>query len=788
MKKKYYAVKSIDGTTVNKIYDTWEECRNVVECHDAKHKSFTTRQEAEDFLKKGKESDSFQSTLDISQTVVKCCYNYTRFKNTETGYMVVSYTDSKGNNITCVGYNLPEEKDVLCIFTGGFKSSKYGWNFEVSDISFERNLTKDSIITYLSCGTFKGIGEKTAQRIYNMFGADTYRIFDEEPEKLMKVKGITKAKYDTIMESYGEQRKLRDITTFLIEHGLSPRYAVVLVEKYGSSALSIIKMNPYALCKLKGITFETADQVATQLNKPADSAERFNACVTSILRENEVNGDTGMELQELQEKTFAILNNKGINSFPEGTKEWYRMLSDKDLVIRRLEIEKGNVKQYVFLSQVYKMEQDCARLTTRLAKTVIPPKDLEGIVDEAELSCGIHLDKEQRKAVIIALSNPFTVITGGPGTGKTTLIKVLNASFELLHSDKKRVFLAPTGRAARRLSESIEEPAYTIHSRLGLGLEDKNRDSDESIHNSLVVVDEASMIDIRLMYKILRAINTDCQVVFVGDINQLPSVGPGRVLQDLIESKLVPVIVLQHIYRQDKNDRICENAQNINNGINDIKNGNDFTIHEISEAEKIEDKMVELYIERVQQYGLGNVMCLCPYKNGHAGVVSMNMRLQETLNPSRGELEVIANGYSIRRHDLVMHVNKNTELASNGDIGKVRRVEKKNGKLTAEVVINGELIEYNGDNLENLTLAYATTVHKSQGSEADGVIFCLSDFHYGMKYRAIPYVAVSRGKKHDDFVGSLNALAEAIANIKQTQRISLYGRFMKIEAGGFVYV
>lgn len=787
MKVKYYAIKTIDGKKVNKIYSTWDECKKIVEHHNAKHKSFKTKEAAEAYLN-GCEAPAEPSNVDTSKTMVKCRFIHTIFKSTESGYMVATYKIDDDTKIKCIGYNLPEESDVLCIFNGVFKNSeKYGLNFEVTGISFERITTKDSILTYLSCGTFRGIGLKTAQRIYDMFGSDTYRIFDEEPERLLQVKGITRTKYAKIMESYAEHRKLRDVTTFLIDNGISPRYAIPLTDKYGISTLSVIKENPYVLCRIKGITFETADNTALRLNKPADSADRFNACLVSVLRDNELTGSTGMELKELQTKTFETLSNRGINSFPESTKEWQRMLSDKEIIIRKLEIEKGNVKQYVFLAQVYKMEHECAIMTTSLAQKMIPHNDVESIIDEAEITCGIHLDKIQRNAVVLALNNPFTVITGGPGTGKTTLIKVLNTAFSILYPGKKKVYLAPTGRAARRLAESIEEPARTIHSHLGIGI-DNSRESDELIKNSLIVVDESSMIDIRLMHKILKSINDDCQIVFVGDINQLPSVGPGRVLQDLIESRLVPVIKLQRIYRQDKNDRICENAHNINNGIDDIRNGNDFTFYEISDPALIEDKMVELYLQRVAEYGLGNVMCLCPYKEGRAGVISMNMRLQEALNPTKNELEVNANGYTIRRDDIVMHVNKNTENASNGDIGKVRRIIKKDGKLTAEVVINGDLIDYCRDDLENLTLAYATTVHKSQGSEAESVIFCLADFHYGMLYRAIPYVAVSRGKKHDDVVGTASAMKKAIENIKQTQRVSLYGRFMKIEAGGFVYV
>ena len=785
----YYAVKMIDGKKVNMVFPKWEGmggCEEVVKYHQCVYKGFRTRIEANQFLEKGtQELDTSEMT---KENEIHGEYMRTVFENESDGYVVALYKITNGEEVVCVGYNLPKDKTVSCVFQGEFKRGKYGWNFMVSSMQEIRKETKDSIVAYLSCGAFKGIGEKTAERIYAKFGKETYRIFDEEPERLMEVKGITKKKYATIMACYEEKKGLREITTFLIERGISPRFGAKLANQYGSDTLELIKKNPYLLCNMEGITFETADAVAKEMNIPADTKERFNACVLSVLKDDEANGNSGMELNQLQEKVFSIMNNRGDGILNNSNAEWVRMLQEKELLVRKLDINGEGVKTYIFPKKLFQIEQESSKNLTKLAGFTPPQTDIDAYIKEAEEEAGIELDDVQKEAIISCLNAGVSIITGGPGVGKTTIIRCINSIYEKMYPYKERIYLAPTGRASRRMTESIGEDASTIHHYLKLGINTGKEESDVEIEDSLVVIDEFSMVDMRLFYKLSKAICHGCQLVLVGDIDQLPSVGVGRVLQDIIESNLVPVVKLLRIYRQSNDDVICENANKINNGDTDIREGRDFKIHEISDANEIEKVMAELVVERVKEYGLGNVMCLCPYKKGAAGVISMNNILQEMLNPEEiGKSECKANGIIIREGDLVMQIARNTDDASNGDIGIVKHIYKEYGKPSIEVLINGVQVLYEGEDLELLTLAYATTVHKSQGSEAEAVVFCLSDFHYGMKYRNIPYVAVSRGRKIVDFVGSMNAMKEAINNKKQTQRVSLFGRFLKMAAGDFVY-
>ena len=355
----------------------------------------------------------------------------------------------------------------------------------------------------------------------------------------------------------------------------------------------------------------------------------------------------------------------------------------------------------------------------------------------------------------------------------------------------QQVFLAPTGRAARRMEESIGESAETIHHMLGLVQDaDFEKENDITLENTLIIVDELSMVDIRLMHCLLTHIGKDCILVLVGDINQLPSVGAGRVLQDIIESNAFPVTELKHIHRQDVDAKIYMNAHNINNGIHAIENGSDFKFHELEMDEQTEAQMVDRVVEQTHKYGLGNVMCLCPYKKGFCGVERMNALVQQKLNPKTDDYapEISANGYHIRKGDLVMWIEKNTEDASNGDIGIVQDIISSNKEKIVYVRFNKNDIKYESADFKYLTLAYASTVHKSQGSEASAVISCLFDRHKHMIYRAIPYVSISRGKSMVDFYGSMKVLFEAIDNVQQLQRVSLFGRFLKLDAGCFVYV
>lgn len=807
---KYYAVKSIDGKTVNKLYTDWEGangCAVAVTHHKSVFKSFKTEVEARNFLhskpiadyaKPRKYSgfaddetpintDDTESDLVMNEEMeIRGQFINPVFENEDTGYCVFSYKVSDRGRIRCVGYNLPKEKNSICIMRGEYVTNKYGLNFEVKSYEIERKTTKAGVIEFLCL--LDGVGKALAGRIWDEFGKDTYKILENDVERLVCVQGISLDKAKKIKSAYGKVQSISELSKFLIEYNIAPKFAKKIVNKYGTDALDKIKKNPYLLFEISGITFESSDSLAMKMNMPKDSAKRFNACIRSILLEGELNGDTGVEVSELQKKAFSILK---MDNAEESQKEWMRMFKDKELHAVRLDMNGTGLKQYIFSDSVYQMEKKCAKMISELATFKPESKNWDKLIVKSEVNDTLLLDATQIDAVINGLSYGMTVIMGEPGTGKTTTIKKIRDLAEQEFPEMKQVFLAPTGRASRRMEESIEQGAETIHHALKLGIQDDDYDKEEvKLENSLIVIDEMSMVDIRLMYKLLKAIKPGCIVILVGDINQLPSVGAGRVLQDIIESHIVPVTELKHIHRQDMDARIYINAHNINNGIHDIQDGSDFKFHTLPMSEQTEKEMVDRVVEQTDKYGLGNVMCLCPYIKGMCGVERMNAMIQQRLNPkhSNYEMEIITNGYTIRTGDLVMQIKRNTEEATNGEIGIVKDIDRVEDKPCVFVQFDKNCVKYKKGDFEYLTLAYASTVHKSQGSEAKAVISCLWDYHSNMKYRAIPYVAISRGKSMVDFYGSRSALDEAIDNIKQLQRISLFGRFLKYEAGEYVHV
>lgn len=788
-----YAIKSIDGKEVNITYDNWNDCKNLVIGHKCVYKSFTDEETdaLNDFLAATITVDNFGKGYDVIDTSITAFngkYLLTRFEN--NNYFINVYQTKKGKRVTCKGYNLPNNKNLLYSFSGKYvENKKYGMDFIVESFDTVIEDSKDGIVAYLSSGLFKGVGEKKALAIYKEFGPHTMHVIENEPERIKYVKGFSKKSALELGEAYKNSLESKEITQFLLKYGISQKYAIDYYKQKGKTALSYIKQNPYQLCRLyKAIDFETVDAIAKDIGLKPNNPDRIDYCIIHVLNSNKKSGDIGMEYQSFCKKTIQML--KEVTK-DELYAEIVKLSKAQTIVIKKLE-HKGKLQAFIFHKEIYDKEVSIAKDIIRIknGKPKLTIKNVSKIVKDLEDEKGIELDSLQEKAIVTALeTSAFSVITGGPGMGKTFIEKFIIDVYK--DASGQAILMSPTGCATRRMEESTGSSASTIHSYLEIREgDDLSYISDEDeieIENKLVVVDELSMLDTPTAYRLFSAIKDGCRVVLIGDVNQLPSVGPGAILRDIINSGVVDVTVLEKIYRQKPDAKISENANIINSGEGEITEGSDFHIHEYKNMEDVKNEIADLYVKRTRKYGFGNVMCLCPYKEHTAGVHDMNKTLQDLVNPkdnSKHELKVKTN--ILREGDLVMHINCNTDEASNGDVGIIEEIDSDSKIIN--VKINNKLVAYEGEKLTNLTLAYARTVHKSQGQQAPSVIFTLTNFHRGMLYKNIPYVAISRASEEADFVGDLDALYTAMKNEVKNERITVMGKFLTYYGGGFVRV
>lgn len=809
METLIYAVKSVENKEINKIYESWDGedgCKAIVFGKPAVYSSFTSREEAINFLKNAPVSiDTYGKGYIPSQKgkhIMYGKYKFDRCKERENGFSVRIYETPNGEKFCCVGYGLPSNDKLMYAFTGEFSNNpKFGYEFVVESYVEHITSSKNDIINYLSCGIIKGIGPKRAELIYEKFKGQTLEMLEKTPEKLLSIKGISKKGLKKIVDSYNDSKASREIIYFLLKYGISQKYGMKLFSAYGSRSLACVKENPYILSEIRGLTFLDADRVAKDIGFPLNSEERFFSCAFHVLKNNELSGNTGMETKLFQAEVYKLLEDKHFSK-NDVFDHTCRLVKKGVLKVFSLESIDHTVKQYIFTKAMCTTEYNIAENILRIKNDTRKPVALEvvsSLITSMERKYSIYLDEIQRKAVTDAFVYGISVITGGPGSGKTTIIRFISEIYTTLYENNTRVFLAPTGRAARIMTESTKEEAQTAHSFLHIFDGNDLPENDVIINSSLVVVDEFSMVDVFLANSLFHSMAKDNICVLVGDIDQLPSVGPGAVLRDIIESNVIHVTRLAKIYRQGEDTEIYENSKKINEGKTDIKEGRDFHFYETSSMEDIKHMMGELYVKRVKEFGLMNVMCLCPFRDHIAGITDMNVYLQNLVNPySPHKNEITYHKTVYREGDIVMHTKDNTKAAANGDIGIISFVgklydkdgEEIEGDFSIIVEINGTTIEYTKDTVEKLVLAYATTVHKSQGSQADAVITCLSNFHKSMLYRNIPYVAVSRGKKQVDAIGEMDAWKKAILNLDptKTQRITLTNYYLKLLNSEFVKI
>ena len=669
--------------------------------------------------------------------------------------------DSAGNMVTqvkAVGYCLPIADNLRYELQGHWsKNPKHGVQFEVENYDEVITPTKEGIIAYLSSGQIKGIGPKMAEKIYDAFGLTALDVLDKEPERLLSISGISTAKLKKICDSYLANRGARDVVAFLTPHGITPNRAVKLYKEYGDRAMDIVKNHPYQLCEIAGIGFKTADRIAMSMGFDQLSVERVDEGILYALTDAEGKGHLCMEKHAFIKACLKVLDT------PQLTEEMVANRAARLVYSGKLVSYQGNV----YRSKTAYAESNLAELLSRQLRSARSHSygDLDVALDAEELRMKVKFAPEQREAVKMALTQGVSVITGGPGTGKSMILRAILDIYRRQNPGKEICLCAPTGRAARRMEQATGLAASTVHKALGLlAGEDGDYGEPQALDADIILVDEVSMMDIYLAGRLLEAVKSRAQVVLIGDSDQLPSVGPGAVLSEMIASERIPVVRLDKVFRQNDGSRIAVNAKLIRHGNLSLEYGNDFRFVDSANLSDSASRIAELYMQEVARYGVDNVAMLSPYRQKtETGVNALNEMLRELVNPpDEGKPEVVCGKRKFRVGDKVMQV-KNFEDVSNGDIGYIRNIFKFGDETTVCVDFgDGRNMEYDSSELDMLDLGYASTIHKAQGAEYQSVIINLQCAHHIMLTRPLIYTAITRGKDRVIIVGERRALCISI--------------------------
>ena len=711
------------------------------------------------------------------------------FKNEENGY-TIAYLANENDEITIVGCMPTLSVGESIEVEGKWVNHKtYGSQFEVNSFMPITPSSLEGIYVYLSSGMIHGIGEKMAKRIVDKFGVDTLDIIQNTPERLTEVEGIGMKKVKQIQESYEENRELRNIIIQLSPYGITPNYCLRIYKKYKEKAIDIINKNPYRLAEdVRGIGFKIADEIASKIGIDKYSPERIMQGIIYTLNQSLASGHTYLPKQILIEQSVKIL----------GVEPKFVENGIMDLAYnQKVHLENKDGQILVYLMMYYICENGVCKEIIKLSQHDI--KDLHINIDEeikiVEKEDNISLAKNQIEAVKEAINNGVTIITGGPGTGKTTTINTIIKIFE--NNDQKVVLCAPTGRAAKRMSETSNKEAKTIHRLLEMGFGSDSeelvffKDEEDPIDADVIILDEASMVDIILMYNLLKAVKLGTRVLLVGDSDQLPSVGAGNVLKDIIDSKVIKTVRLNEIFRQARESMIVVNAHKINNGeplFLNVKN-KDFFFLRKNTNEEILNEIVGLVSERLPNFykfdKLKDIQVLTSMRKGDLGVNNLNIELQKYLNPpNKYKQEEEFAKRIFRVGDKVMQIRNNytrkweTEDKSesgegiyNGDIGYIFHIDK--DKKTVYVLFDKvKLASYKYDELDELDHSFCTTIHKSQGSEFPVVVIPIVWAPPMLLSRNLLYTAVTRAKKLVVLVGDVRYLEQMIKNNRINDRYS----------------
>ena len=715
------------------------------------------------------------------------------FHSDESGYCVIR-VKARGirDLVTVVGYSGSISAGEWVTATGGWVNDvKYGPQFKARFLKSVAPTSESGIRSYLASGMIRGVGKHFASKLVDEFGTDVFEVIQNKPERLREVNGVGPVRANSITEAWNEQKHIREIMVFLHSHGVSTARAVRIYKTYGDRAVETISENPYRLSKdIWGIGFRTADEIAGRLGIQPDSEVRLRAGLHYVLTKAMDDGNLGLPRGLLQSEALKVLeiappgssaqSEASPDQQPAVTQELVESALQKEFQSRDLVAEEVSGLPCVFSAWSHRIEQALAEKIKLLNGRGPPWRKIDHLkaLPWVEKKAGIEFSESQAEAVRLAIESKFLVITGGPGVGKTT---ILNSVLKILSAIGTRILLcAPTGRAAKKLSDATGRSAVTIH-RL-LAIDPRNGrfrfNENKPLECDLVVVDETSMVDVPLMHALVAAVPNEAAILLVGDIDQLPSVGPGRVLGDIIESEAVPVVRLNEVFRQAAQSRIIVNAHRVNSGkmpeLQKPDADSDFYFVPAEDSEAACSMITTIVHERIPaKFGLDpiqDIQVLCPMNRGRAGVRSLNAELQLVLNPGRADA-IEKFGWNFAAGDKIMQISNDYDKSVfNGDIGYISSVDPIEGILIAN--FDGMAVQYAFGELDSIVPAYATTIHKSQGSEFPAVVMPMLTEHFPMLKRNLLYTGLTRGRRLVVLVGQPKAVAISVRELPKDRRIS----------------
>jgi exodeoxyribonuclease V alpha subunit len=703
------------------------------------------------------------------------------YRNEENSYTIAKMkVEGRYDLVTVVGNLLSVSPGEVLKLKGEWQNHpKFGEQFKITSYESVVPATVKGIERYLGSGLIKGIGPVMAKRLVTKFGLETLTVIETGIKRLHEVEGIGEKRIEMIKKAWDDQKEIREVMLFLQGHDVSPTYGTKIYKQYGKKSIKVVQENPYRLATdIFGIGFITADKIAEKLGISKESQIRAEAGILYVLDQLSDDGHVYYPYEPLVEECKKILNLER----DVIVKAFGKIAEDKKIIIEDLnteEIQENN--KAVYLTKFYACEVGIA---SRLKALIQLPKQLRAFdrdkaMEWVQGELKIQLAENQQKAVREAIEKKVMVVTGGPGTGKTTIINSIIRIYKRLN---QRVLLAaPTGRAAKRMQEATGHEAKTIHRLLEFSPKEGGfkKNEDAPLDADLIVIDETSMVDTVLMYQFLKAVPREATLILVGDVDQLPSVGAGNVLKDTIDSGSIPTVRLTEIFRQAKESMIIVNAHRVNSGEMPVvthhgSHPQDFFFFQIEEPEKALEKIVELCRQRIpEKFGfkpIDDIQVLTPMHRGVIGASNLNTELQKCLNPSTDEFT--RGGKTLKVGDKVMQIRNNYDKeVFNGDIGRIVRIDREE----QEIMVNydGRAVPYDYPDLDEIVLAYAVSVHKSQGSEYPVVVIPILTQHYMLLQRNLLYTGITRGKKMVVLVGTKKAIAIAIKNNKPQKRYTL---------------